>query len=343
MKIGIVGFPGSGKTALFNALTGHEAPVGYGESKVNLGMIKVPDRRVERLAEIDDPRKTTFAEITFADVPGGRGEQSLDPRTLGRIREMDALVQVLRGFDGGFGEPDPAGELESFETELILSDMQVAEKRVERLRKDRSDPRQLELLERCLEQLGDSACLRDLDLCDDALSPLSGFAFLTLKPLLVVLSQPEDEAGRPPPEDLARAAERRGLAVMPLCGQIEAEIAALDPEDQQAFLADLGLTEPASQRFIRRAYELLDLISFLTRGPDECRAWPLRRGSSALEAAGQVHSDIARGFIRAEVIAFEDFDRLGSEAACRQAGVLRVEGRDYVVRDGDICNFRFNV
>jgi GTP-binding protein YchF len=343
MKIGIVGFAGSGKTTLFNALTGQDAPTGYGGARVNLGVIKVPDTRVERLAEIDEPRKTTHAEITFADVPGGRGANTLDPQTLGRIREMDALVQVVRGFDGGLGPAVPGEELVSFEAELILGDMQVVEKRVERLKKDLSDPRQLALLERVYAHLEQEQPLRSMDLSTEELTAIHGFAFLSLKPLLVVLSQTEGEPADQLPHDLGSACGSRGLRVMPLCGPIEAEIAALDPEDQQAFLSDMGLEHPASERFIREAFALLDLITFLTGGSDECRAWPLRRGSTAVEAAACVHSDIARGFIRAEVIAFPDLDRLGSEAACREAGKLRVEGRDYVMQDGDVCYFRFNV
>jgi hypothetical protein len=343
MKIGIVGFPGSGKTTLFNALTGQSAPTGYGGGKVNLGVIKVPDRRVDRLAEIDDPRKITYAEIAFADVPGGRGGSSLDPQTLSRIREMDALVQVARGFDAGDGPPDPTREVREFEAELILSDMQVAEKRVERLKKDRSDMRQLALVERCLEHLAQERPLRDLPFTEEELSPLTGFAFLSLKPLMVVLSLPEGAPGDALPAELEALAAARGLTVMPMCGAIEAEIAALPPADQREFLADLGQTEPASARFARAAFGMLDLITFLTHGPDECRAWPLRRGSTAVEAARTIHSDLARGFIRAEVIAFEEFDALGSEGACRDVGKLRIEGRDYVVRDGDICHIRFNV
>jgi GTP-binding protein YchF len=343
MKIGIVGFAGSGKTTLFNALTGQDAPTGFGGGKVNLGVIKVPDRRVDRLAELDDPRKITYPEITFADVPGGRGASSLDSQTLGRIREMDTLVQVLRGFEGGLGEPAPVAELTSFAAELMLADMQVVERRIERLAKDRSDPRQLALLERCLVQLEAERPLRELELGPEERASLSGFTFLSLKPLMVVLSRPEEDAAAPTDPALTALAAERGHELLALCGAIEAEIAGLDPADQAEFLADLGLEEPAADRFVRAAFSLLDLIAFLTHGPDECRAWPLRRGSTALDAAGVVHSDIARGFIRAEVIRFEDFDELGSEAACRDAGKLRVEGRDYVVDDGDICHFRFNV
>jgi len=343
MKIGIVGFPGSGKTTLFNALTGQDAPTGYGGGKVNLGVIKVPDERVDRLAEIDDPKKITHAEITFADVPGGRGASSLEPKTLGQIREMEALVQVCRGFDDGSGEIDPAAEVSSFQAELMLADMQVIEKRLEKLRKDHSDARLKELLERLLAAIEEERPLRELGLTEEEQGLLSGFAFLSLKPMMLVLSQPEGDAGAELPDGLRAFCERRGLTALPICTAIEAEIAALDPDDQRDFLADLGLSEPAADRFVKFAFGMLDLISFLTRGPDECRAWPIRRGSTADEAARAIHSDIARGFIRAEVTRFEDFVALGSEAACRDAGKLRIEGRDYVVADGDICHFRFNV
>jgi hypothetical protein len=203
--------------------------------------------------------------------------------------------------------------------------------------------RQLALLERCLEHLAGERPLRDLSLSDEDLAPLTGFAFLSQKPLMVVLSQPEGAPAGATPAELKALAAEKALAVMPLCSAIEAEIAALPPADQKEFLADLGQSEPASARFARAAFAMLDLITFLTHGPDECRAWPLRRGSTAVEAARVIHSDLARGFIRAEVIAFDDFDALASEAACRDAGKLRIEGRDYVVRDGDICHIRFNV
>jgi len=342
MKIGIVGFAGCGKTTLFNALTGQNAPIGFG-GKVNLGSIRVPDKRVDRLVEIDDPKKTTYAEITFADVPGGRGESSLDSSVLGKIREMDALVQVVRGFDEGAGTPDPCSEIVTFEQELILSDMQIAEKRSERLRKDRSDMRQLGLLERCLAQLEDEKPLRELELSAEERHSISGFAFISLKPIMFVLSLPEGEDTNKLPEDINKLAAKKNLSILSLCGSIEAEIASLDPEDQADFLADMGLEEPASSRFIRKAYELLDLITFLTHGEDECRAWSIKRNCTAVDAAGTIHSDLARGFIRAEVIAFDDFDKYGSEAACRDNGKFKVEGKDYIVKDGDICHIRFNV
>ena len=342
MKIGIVGFPGSGKTTLFNALTGQNVPIGFG-SKVNLGTIKVPDSRVDRLAQIGNPRRVNYAEVLCADVPGGRGSASRDPQTLGKIREMDALVQVIRGFSDDGTPPNPASELRSFEAELILSDMGIIEKVIERLRKSRSDAHQLAILERCLAHLETEQPLRTLALSDEEKAAITGFTFLSLKPILFVLSLPEGAPVDALPEDLARVADEKNALVVPICTAIEAEIAALDPADQAEFLADLGLGEPAVTRFVQAAYRMLNLITFLTFGPTECRAWPLRCGSTAVDAAHSIHSDLARGFIRAEVIAFADFDRYESEAACREAGVFRVEGRDYIIQDGDICHIRFNV
>jgi len=343
MKIGIVGFAGSGKTTIFNALTGLAAQTGFGGGKVNLGTIKVPDKRIDRLAELANPKKVTYAEIAFADVPGGRSGSGMDPETVGKIREMDALVHVIRGFDDGAGPPDTAALLRAFEDELLIADMQVAEKRVERLKKDRSNPKQLETLERCLEAIQNEIPLRRIELSEEDRASLSNFAFVSLKPMLAIVSVPEEDAAKQNPAALTAVAEERGLEVMPLCGAIEAEIAALEPSDQKEFLADLGLEEPASVRFIQAAFRMLDLISFLTHGPDECRAWPIPKGSTAVRAAAAVHSDIARGFIRAEVVHFDDMDKLETEAACKKAGKFRVEGKEYIVQDGDICHFRFNV
>lgn len=342
MKIGIVGFAGSGKTTLFNALTGQEQPTGFGGTKVNLGRIKVPDPRLDRLVELNNPRSTVYADITFADVPGGRGEQSLDPQTLGRIREMDALAQVLRGFDEGLGDPEPLVEFFSFEAELLLADLQVIEKRIDRLKRDRSDPNLLALLQRCQARLEEDLPLRGMPLSDPELASLSPYAFLTLKPTLLVLNLGEDQVDELP-EELVKEVTARGLTILALRTAMEAEIAGLDPEDQVEFLAEMGLDAPASDRFIRDAYSLLNLITFFTQGEDECRAWTLRRDSNAVIAGGVIHSDIARGFIRAEVVTYDDMDQFESEAKVKEAGRFRVEGRDYIVKDGDICHFRFNV
>jgi len=346
MKVGLTGFPGAGKTTVFNALTGlHAASAGPG---LNLGVIKVPDARVDALAAIYQPRKTTYAEVSFVDFPPARSAPErrtvLDAATVAQLRDADALVEVVRGFpDVAGAPPTPAGDLESFAAELVLADLAVIEKRLERLKKEKGHERERTLLERLAPSLEAGTPLRTLGLAPEERALLAGFAFLSLRPLLVVLNVPETEAAAPIAAEVAARARAEGAEAMALSARLEAEIAELELADRDAFLADLGLAESARARFIRASYALLDLISFLTTGEDECRAWPIRRGTTALKAAGKVHSDIERGFIRAEVIAYDEFMRLGSEAKCREAGKLRLEGKDYVVQDGDIVHFRFAV
>ena len=348
MRVGIVGFRGTGKTTIFNALTGLHAQVGGfgGGTRPNLGVIKVPDARVDALAAIHHPRKTSYAEVAFVDVPGvGEVRSALDPATLVQMRDVDALVQVVAAFPDATGQvPSAVAQLENFAAELILADLGIVEKRLERLQKERGKEREQALLERCRTHLGTARPLRALDLAADEVGALAGFNLLSRMPLLVLLNVEEAAIGRPVPPDVAAwAAAHGGLEVVAVPGKTEMELAELDEGDRAAFLTELGITEAAKDRFIRAAYALLDLISFLTAGEDECRAWPIRRGTPAVKAAGKIHSDIERGFIRAEVVAFEDFVRLRSEAKCREAGKLRLEGKDYVVADGDIIHFRFNV
>jgi GTP-binding protein YchF len=349
MKIGISGFPRAGKTTVFNALTGLHASVGgYGDpSKPNLGAIKVPDARVDRLSATFTPLKTTYAEVVFVDFPGA-GEHSggvLDQATLVQMRDADALVQVVRGFPDPVTQDaaDPARDIAAFKSELVLADLAIVEKRLERLRKEKGKEQEVELLERCAAALEAETPLRRIALDAAEERTLSGFGLLSRLPLLVVVNVAESSAAAP----LADAARARlqadAVPSLTLCAQIEMEIASLDAADRAAFLADLGLTESARDRFVQAAYALLDLISFLTTGEDEVRAWPIRRGTTAVKAAAKIHSDIERGFIRAEVVAYEDFIRFGSDAKCREAGKLRLEGKDYVVADGDIVHFRFNV
>ena len=343
MKIGLVGYPGCGKSTVFGALTGIEVETGYGSGKANLGVVKVPDLRVDQLAALYSPKKTTYAEITFSDLGGGRAE-GLDRTALNEMRSVDALCQVLRDFPDAAGEPGaPQDELAGLETETLLADLEVVEQRVARLRKDRSDARHLELMERVQEALESERPVRAMELSEDELKSLSGYALLTAKPLLLVLNVAEERVAEPAPEALAAAASQRGLGLVVLSAAVEMEIAQLDPEEQAEFLDSIGLEQPASHRFIRGAFDLIDLISMLTAGPDECRAWPIPRGLSAPRAAGKIHSDIERGFIRAEVIRCEDLLAQGSEAKCKEAGLLRVEGKDYIVQDGDVVHFRFNV
>jgi len=349
VKVGLTGFSGAGKTTVFNALTGLSAPTaGGGDGRPNLGVIKVPDARVDRLAEIHRPKKTTFAEISFVDFPPPRAAAQkrsvLDADTVAQLRDADALVEVVRGFpDLAGAAPAPVADLEAFGTELLLADLAVLEKRLERLKKEKGHERERPVLERAVAALNDGTPLRKLDFPADERSTLAGFALLTLRPLLIVLNVAEGDAAAPVPADVAARAADEGADALALSAKVEAELTALDPGDRAAFLADLGLEASARDRFIRASYALLDLISFLTAGEDECRAWTIRRGTTAVKAAGRIHSDIERGFIRAEVVSFDDFVACGSEAKCRAAGKLRLEGRDYVVQDGDIIHFRFAV
>ncbi|MFN8643310.1 MAG: DUF933 domain-containing protein [Candidatus Binatia bacterium] len=347
MKIGIVGFPHAGRTTVFNALTGLHATVGgYGDpGKPNLGTIKVPDARIDRLSEIFSPRKTTYAEVVFVDFPGGERGGVLDQATLVQMRDADALVQVVRGFaDPALPDaPDAARDINAFQSELVLADLAILEKRAERLRKEKGKEHEAELVERCKGALEAETPLRRVALSPADERALSGFGLLSRLPMMVVVNVGEREAAAALSPPVRAALDAVGLTGMSMCAQIEMEIAGLDSADRGAFLADLGVAEPARDRFIQAAYGLLDLISFLTSGEDEVRAWPIRRGTTAVRAAGKIHSDIERGFIRAEVVAYDDFLRLGSDAKCREAGKLRLEGKDYVVADGDIVHFRFNV
>ncbi len=343
MKVGLVGLPGSGKSTVFGALTGLAVRTGYaGAGKSNIGVVKVPDPRVNALAEMYQPKKTTYAEIAFSDLGGGRAS-GLDRNALNAMREVDALCQVVRGFaDAAGAPPNSIGEIGELETETILADLEITENRIARLEKDRSDARELDLLKRIREALEAERPLRALALEPQERRRLSGYAFLTAKPLLLVLNVAEAEIGSQP-ADVEEAAAKRGLGWVVLSAPVEMDIAQMAENEQQTFAESLGLPEPAKNRFIRAAYAITDLISMLTVGPDECRAWPVTRGTTAPRAAGKIHSDIERGFIRAEVTHWRDLIELGSEALCREAGKLRVEGRDYIVQDGDVVHFRFNV
>jgi len=345
VKVGLTGFSGSGKSTVFSALTGLRPDPG--DRRAQMGTIKVPDPRVDFLAGVYSPKKVTYAEVTFVDFPPARDAQKrsvLDQEAVTALRDADALVEVVRGFsDLAGGKATPVEDIAAFESELVLADLAQVEKRAERCRKEKGKERELALLGRLQEHLEAEKPLRTLDLASEERNELAGFAFLSLRPLLVVLNVPEADVATPLPDAIRELARAAGGDAMVLSAQVEAEVAELEPGDRAAFLADLGLSESARDRFIRASYALLDLISFLTAGEDECRAWPIRRGTSARKAAGRVHSDIERGFIRAEVMAYDDFVQHPSEAKCREAGKLRLEGKDYVVQDGDIVHFRFAV
>jgi len=346
MKIGLVGFAGSGKTTVFNAMTGLDAPVGFG-GEVRVGTVKVPDERIDALSAIYRPRKTTYAEMAFCDIPGEHGaeKKGLSPRSLQQIRDQEALCLVLRDFPNPAleGDPDPPGDLEAFHTECVLADLEVVERRLERARKERASGQEIaafELMQRILEEgqplRGVSAEVLNRDL-------LRGFGFLTEKPLLVAVNTAEDRAGDALDPELAARIGALGAGGLVLSASVESEIAGLAPEEQKEFLEDLGLSESALSRFIRTAYGLLDLISFFTVGEDEVRAWTIRKGTNARKAAGKIHSDLERGFIRAEVIPYDVFLAHGSEQAVKDKGLLQIQGKEYIVSDADLMSVRFNV
>ena len=346
MRIGLVGFAGSGKTTVFNAMTGLDVPVGYG-GEARLGTVKVPDERIDRLSQIYKPKKTIYAEITFTDLPGehGASAKGLSRKTLQQIRDLDAVCLVIRDFDSPSAEapPDPPADLEAFHAECILADLEVVERRIERASKERSDPAQLAAFEKMKETLESERPLRALDANELNRTLLQGYGLITDRPLLVAINRGEQDICRPIPEAMHARLTELDAAGLTLSASVEAEIAGLDAADRAVFLDDLGVTESALARFIRTAYSLLDLISFMTVGEDEVRAWTIRRGTRARQAAGRIHSDLERGFIRAEVTPYEVFMHYGSEQAVKDAGKLQLEGKDYVVNDGDILSIRFNV
>lgn len=357
MEFGIVGLELSGKTTLFSLLTGHSVVAAAGKRETHVGIAHVPDARLDKLTALFKPKKHTPATVRFVDVPGiargGGGSLNLP-----ELRTMDGLLAVVRGFGSDAvphpeGSVDPARDLELLETELLIADHTVVGNRLEKLVKEmakRKDPLlavEKGALERAKAALDTGKPLREVELSEEERRSLRGFTFLTLKPLLVVLNVGEEAAS-----DLTGALERSGLKawegkpatrICPVSAPIEQEISRLDAADQAAFLADLGLPDRALDRVLHAAYELLGLISFLTSGEDECRAWSIPRGTHAVRAAGAIHTDIERGFIRAEVVPWADLVEAGTIAACRTKGTLRLEGKDYVVADGDVINFRFNV
>jgi ribosome-binding ATPase len=357
LRAGLFGFPAAGKTALFQLLTSaREAPRSGGKTEANVGVSRVPDERLDRLTALFNPRKHVPATVEFADVAGA-GAQSgakalLD---LAPFRNADALLHVVRMFrDPAIPHPsgavDPARDVRAMEDELILADLGVVERRLERLERDLKKGSSTELkleqeiLVQCRTALEAAQPLRALGLAPDAAKRLRGFQFLSAKPLLLVLNL--DEADLPQADSAVTLAGidafMSGAAThaVPICAKIELEIAQLDPADATAFMTDLGLKESGLDRVIRASYDLLGYISFFTVGEDECRAWSIPRNTPAVLAAGEIHSDISRGFIRAEVVRYDQLLARGTLAACRDHGELRLEGKEYIVQDGDIINFR---
>jgi GTP-binding protein YchF len=348
MKVGLVGFARSGKTTIFNVLTGMSAEVGSFETKreAAIAVLKVPDPRVDALAEIVEPDRKKYAEVTFLDFPPSEERKAaLDTRSLTQMREVDALTQVVAAFDDPMAatQAEPLRDLRGFQAELILADMEVIEKRLERVRKEKGKEREQALLEKCQAILEDEKPLRAESFYPEEEMLLSGFAFLSQKPLLIVYNREEGEMQTPLPKEVAAYIEEQALTVVPICGKVEMEIAELEEEERGLFLADLGVEESGRDRFIQYAYRMLNLMSFFTAGPLEARAWTIERGTTAVQAAGKIHSDIERGFIRAEVIAYDEYIKRGGESGCRDAGKTRLEGKAYVMHDGDVVHFRFKV
>ena len=365
LRAALIGFPSSGKTTLFQLMTSarETAKASHGKGETSIGISRVPDARLDRLTAMYNPRKRVPATVEFTDLAaaGAGGAKALVD--VAPYKNADALVHVLRAFDDPAvphpsGSIDPARDAQAMEDELILADLGVAERRLERLEKDLKKNRSAELekerdvLVVCKGALEDGRPLRALDLKGEDLKRLRGFQFLSAKPLLIVINVDEAQltrAGRDGTE-IHRAAAAAGLtpflsraatAAVAVCAKIELEIAQLEAADAQAFLADLGLSESGLDRVIRASYDLLGYISFFTVGEDECRAWSIPRNTPAQLAAGEIHSDIARGFIRAEVVTYDALIARGSMAVCREHGEVRLEGKEYVVQDGDIINFRF--
>ena len=358
LRAALIGLPSSGKTTLFQLMTSiHDTPRGKGD--VNIGISKVPDPRLDTLTAMYNPRKRVPATVEFTDIVATRGGAQALVDVAG-YKNADALVHVVRAFrDPAVAHPagsiDPARDAQTMEDELILADLGVAERRLERIEKDLKKGKSAELdkerdlVQRCKEALEHGTPLRALQLAGEDLKRLRGFQFLSAKPLVLVINLDESEVADVG-ADVGRAAQKTGLApflahaatrAIALCTKIELEIAQLGAEDAKAFLADLGLNESGLDRVIRTSYDLLGYISFFTVGEDECRAWSIARGTPAQLAAGEIHSDIQRGFIRAEVVAYDALIGRGSMAACREHGEVRLEGKEYVVQDGDIINFRF--
>jgi ribosome-binding ATPase YchF (GTP1/OBG family) len=330
VQIGIIGVKFTGKTTLFNSITGAGLPTGQGGVEPHRAVGKVPDPRLDKLTAMFNPKRTVHAQVEWVDIPGFEGGAGADgaresTRFLEHGRRMDALAMVVRCFPGGFGPADPVGELQTLALELIMADLQIVENRLEKLTKEKqrmgkvANPLEPPLMERFKEQLESERPLRDLELNPDERKLATGYAFLTQKPLIVVLNLGEGEEAPAAALEAARAA---GAEVVPLCASID---------------------EPAVNRMIRASYHALNYHSFFTVGPDECRAWAVRRGATAPEAAGVIHSDLQRGFIRAETTAYDDLMAAGSLSAAKAANKVRLEGKAYVVQDGDILEIRFSV
>ncbi len=362
MKIGLIGLPTTGKTSLFNLLTGSNietSEFSTGKVEAHIGIAKIPDERLDFLSDMYKPKKKTHATIEAIDVPGlvkgsasgkGVGNQFLE-----NIRKTDVLVHVIRAFENEHvihpdGSVDPIRDIETINMELLFSDLEVIENRIERIegskKVTKENLEELEVLKKCRDGLEEGLLLNNIELDDRERDILKTFSFLSEQPMILVANIDEDQLQKgtfPGKEELEKISAESGIPLIEICVKTELEIGSLDEEDRMLFIEELGITESGIDLLSKTSYDYLGLISFLTAGEDEVRAWPIRKGTIAKLAAGKIHSDIEKGFIRAEVCRFADLKEYGSMQKAREKGLVTLEGKEYVVKDGDIINFRFNV